>query len=93
MIVYQINKGINRPIEFQGLRGQYIAWLAIGLVALLLSFIALYLLKVPVMVILPLVFTLGGGVFFLVLRLSKRFWVHGLSKFIARRSLPEICEV
>lgn len=85
---YQINKGINKPIEFRGLYGQYIAWLAIGLVVLLLSFIALYLLGVGLMVITPLVFTLGGGLFFTVFRLSKRFGVHGLSKFLAKRGLP-----
>jgi hypothetical protein len=87
-LVYQINKGINKPIEFRGLYGQYIAWLAIGLVALLLSFIALYLLGAGLLVILPLVFGLGGGLFFSVFRLSKRFGVHGLSKIIARRGLP-----
>lgn len=87
--IYQINKGINAPIEFRGLRGQYIAWLAIGLVVLLLSFIALYLLGAGLIVILPLVFTLGSGLFYAVFRLSKRFGVHGLSKFMARRGLPD----
>jgi hypothetical protein len=35
------------------------------------------------------VFVLGGGLFFVVFRLSKRFGVHGLSKFIARRTMPD----
>jgi len=86
--IYQINKGINKPIEFRGLRGQYIGWLAIGLVVLLLTFIALYLLGAGLMVIMPLVFALGSGLFFSVFRLSKRFGIHGLSKFMAKRSLP-----
>jgi hypothetical protein len=86
--VYQINKNINKPIEFRGLYGQYMAWLAIGLLILLLGFIALYLLKVSVMLILPLVFILGGGLFFMVTRLSKRFGAHGLGKYIARRTMP-----
>ena len=87
--IYQINKGINKPIEFRGLRGQYIAWLAIGLVVLLLTFIALYLLGAGLMLILPLVFILGGGLFFTVTRLSKRFGVHGLSKYLAKHGLPD----
>jgi hypothetical protein len=87
--IYQINKGINKPIEFRGLRGQYIAWLAIGLVVLLLTFIALYLLGAGLMVIMPLVFALGSGLFFSVFRLSKRFGVHGLSKYLAKRGLPD----
>lgn len=87
--VYQINKGINKPIEFKGLRGQYIAWLAIGLVVLLLLFVALYLLGAGLWVILPLVFGLGGGLIFTVYCLSKRFGVHGLEKYLAKRGLPD----
>ena len=34
--VYQINKGINRSIEFKGLRAQYIWYLGGGVVALLI---------------------------------------------------------
>ena len=36
--VYQINKGINKPIEFKGLKAQYIWYLGGGLVALLILF-------------------------------------------------------
>jgi hypothetical protein len=36
--VYQINKGINKPIEFKGLKAQYIWYLCGGLVALLILF-------------------------------------------------------
>ncbi|MBD1366570.1 DUF4133 domain-containing protein [Mucilaginibacter sp. ZT4R22] len=86
--VYQINKGINKPIEFKGLYGQYIGWLAGGLVVLLLTFVALYLLGAGLLITVPLVFTLGGGLIFTVFRLSKRFGVHGLGKFFAKRGLP-----
>lgn len=86
--IYQINKGINKPIEFKGLYGQYIAYLAVGLVLLLLCFAALYILRVPLVVLMPLILGLGGGLYFVVTRLSKRFGVHGLSKFMAKRGLP-----
>jgi len=36
--IYQINKGINKPIEFKGLKAQYIWYLGGGLVALLVLF-------------------------------------------------------
>jgi hypothetical protein len=29
--VYKINKGINKPIEFKGLKAQYIGYLGIGI--------------------------------------------------------------
>jgi hypothetical protein len=87
--IYQINKGINKPIEFRGLYGQYIAYLAGGLVLLLISFALLYILGVPIIIVLPLILGLGAGLFFAVTRLSKRFGVHGLGKYMAKRGLPE----
>ena len=41
--VYTVNKGINRPIEFKGLKAQYIWYLGGGLLALLILFAILYL--------------------------------------------------
>lgn len=86
--VYQINKGINKPIEFKGLRAQYIAYLAVGLVLLLISFAVLYICWLSLFVILPLIFGLGGGLFFTVFRLSHRYGEFGLMKYFAKRSLP-----
>ena len=44
--VYKINKGINNPIVFKGLKGQYIGYLAIGLLVLLVLFAILYVIGV-----------------------------------------------
>ena len=41
--IYGINKGINKPIEFRGLKAQYIWYLAGGLVGLLVLFAILYI--------------------------------------------------
>lgn len=91
-IIYQINKGVSRPIEFKGLKAQYIAYLAVGLVFLLVLFAALYIAGVVLWVVLPLVLGLGSLLFFLVFRLSRRFGEHGLMKFFARRGVPRfIC--
>lgn len=86
--VYQINKGMARPIEFKGLKGVYIGVLAGGLVLLLVLFALGYILRVPLLVLLPLVLLLGVGLFVLVFGLSRRFGVHGLSKYLAKRGLP-----
>lgn len=87
--VYHINKGVSKPIEFRGLKAQYIAYLAVGLVLLLISFAILYILGVSLMVLLPLIIGLGTGLFVGVTRLSRRFGEHGLQKFIAKRGLPD----
>jgi hypothetical protein len=41
--VYRINKGINKPIEFKGLKAQYIGYLAAGLVLPLVMFAVMYI--------------------------------------------------
>lgn len=86
--VYHINKGINKPIEFKGLKAQYIAYLAVGLVLLLIGFAALYISGLSLFIILPVILGLGTALFFTVFRLSHRYGEHGLMKYLAKRSLP-----
>ena len=73
---------------FQGLQGQYIAWLAIGLVLLLVGFAVGYVSGLTVYLLLPLVLGLGALLFWSVGWLSKRFGVHGMEKYLAKRGLP-----
>ena len=78
--VYQINKNINRPIEFKGIRAQYITYLAVGLVALLLLFAIGYLIGISSFLLIPLI---GIGGFLLVskvYRLSHKHGEHGMMK-------------
>ena len=86
--VYHINKGINKPIEFKGLRAQYIAYLAIGLVLLLISFAVLYITGLSLFILLPVILGLGAALFFSVFHLSNKFGEHGLMKYFAKRNLP-----
>ena len=89
MSIYQINKGVSKPIVFRGLKAQYIAYLAIGLVVLLVGFAVLYICGLNLWVILPLILGLGTSLFVSVFRLSHRFGEHGLSKHFAKKQLPE----
>lgn len=86
---YQINKGVNKPMVFRGLQGQYIAWLAAGLVFLLVFFALGYVTGMSVYLLLPLVLALGTALFLGVGMLSKRFGVHGMEKYLAKRGLPK----
>jgi len=88
-LVYQVNKGIGRPVCFKGLKGRYIGFLAGGLVGLLLLFTVGYISGVPLYVLLSGVLLLGSGLVFGLGRLSRRFGEHGLGKFFARRSIPD----
>jgi len=87
--VYPINKGINRPLEFKGLKAQYIGFLAGGLVLLLLLFAILYLCGLQVYVCVGLIGILGAGLFRTVFGLSARYGQHGLLKRLARRGIPD----
>ncbi|RAJ28085.1 DUF4133 domain-containing protein [Pedobacter cryoconitis] len=86
--IYQINKGVSKPIMFKGLKGQYIAYLAIGLLLLLLIFAVGYVAGLSVYLLVPTIIILGTALFYVIFRLSYRFGEHGLMKFFAKRSLP-----
>lgn len=91
--VYTINKGINRPIEFKGLKAQYIAYLATGLVSLLVLFVVIYILGVNMFICLALILILGTLLFVFVYRLSDTYGQYGLLKKMAKRSLPVFLKV
>lgn len=86
--VYHINKGINRPIVFKGLKAQYIAFLAVGMVLLLLGFVGGYLSGLSLYVLLPSAVAFGSVLVYVLTRLSHRFGEHGLSKLFAKKGLP-----
>lgn len=86
--VYNINKGINKPIEFKGLKAQYIGYLAAGLVMLLVLFSIMYIIGVNMFVCLGLITVLGTLLFMIVYRISNQYGQYGLMKKAARRSVP-----
>lgn len=86
--IYQINKGINTPIEFRGLKAQYIGYLAAGLVALLVSFAVLYITGVSIFFCVPFVLVAGTLLITTVYRLSHKYGQYGLLKKAAARNVP-----
>lgn len=87
--VYKINKGINNPIVFKGLKGQYIGYLAIGLLVLLVLFAILYVVGVNVFLCLGLILALGVLLFITAFRMSDKYGRNGLAKKLARRNIPD----
>ena len=85
---YVINKGVNRPIEFKGLKAQYIYYLAGGLAFLLVLFSLLYIMGLPVYLVLVLILFMGGGLFYGVNRLNQLYGEYGLMKRAAHKRLP-----
>ena len=88
--VYAINKGINKPLEFKGLKAQYIWYLGGGLLVLLVLFAILYICGVNTFVCLALILLLGALLFMYVYRLSHRYGEHGMMKALARKNVPRV---
>ena len=88
--VYQINKGINKPIEFKGLKAQYIWYLGGGLVALLVLFAIIYIIGVNVFICLALIVSLSTALFMYVYKLSRTYGEFGFMKKVARKAVPKV---
>jgi len=86
--VYKINKGINKPIEFKGLKAQYIGYLGIGVILLLIIFAVIYISGINMFVCLGIILLLGTLLFMGVYKLSDTYGQHGLLKKLAKRNIP-----
>lgn len=87
--VYTINKGMNRPIVFKGLKAQYIWYTGAVLMILLIVYVILYLCHVNTFICLALIFILGSILVGYIYRLSAKYGQYGMLKRIARRSIPK----
>jgi len=86
--VYQINKGVNRSLEFKGIKGTYIVFLGAGLIILFLMFVILFTAGCNTYASCAIILPAGALLFLVVMRLSKRYGEHGLLKKIAKKQLP-----
>ncbi len=86
--VYQINKGINKSIEFKGLKAQYIWYLGGGLVVLLMLFAILYITGLNIFLCLPVIAILTTTLFMHIYKLSRKYGEYGMMKKIARKAIP-----
>ncbi|WP_426582627.1 DUF4133 domain-containing protein [Mucilaginibacter sp. R-33] len=88
--IYQINKGINKSIEFRGLRAQYI-WYFAGLVmGLLVVFAALYITGAGTLVCLSVTGSAAAYGSIKIFGLSRKYGEHGLMKAAARKRIPKV---
>lgn len=88
--IYSINKGINKSIEFKGLRAQYIWYFGGLVIGLLIVFSVLYILGAGTVICLGVT---GGGAGYgslKIFRLSKTYGEYGLMKAAAKKRLPKV---
>lgn len=91
--VYTINKGINKPIEFKGLKAQYIWYLGGVLLFLLILFAVLYICGVSPFICVALISLLGTLLCLYIYKLSHTYGEHGLMKKFARKNIPKVLKV
>ena len=88
MAEFNINKGIGKPAEFQGLKSQYLFVFAGGLLALFIVFVIMYMAGVDQWICIGFGATgaliLVYGTFYL----NKKYGEHGLMKLQARGNHP-----
>ena len=88
--VYKINKGINKSIEFKGLKAQYIWYVAITILTLLILFSILYFIGLSQYVCLMMVGGTGFWILKVIFSLSKKYGEHGLMKAMAKKMIPTV---
>jgi hypothetical protein len=88
--IYQVNKGINKSIEFRGLRAQYIWYFAGLVIGLMIVFAVLYIVGAGTVICLAVT---GSGAAYgsiKIFSLSRKYGEHGLMKAMARRQVPRV---
>lgn len=88
--VYQINKGVNRSIEFKGLKAQYIWWLGGLVTGLLVVFAVLYIAGLHTLICLGIVGTAGVYGVMKIYAISDRYGAHGMMIKMAKRKIPGV---
>lgn len=88
--IYKINKGINTPIEFRGLKAQYIWYMGGIVLVLMILFATLYLIGMNQYLCIAITGILGIISINKIYAMSKRYGVHGLSKLMAKRLMPDV---
>lgn len=85
---YPVNKGAGNPVEFKGLKSQYLFVFAGGLVMVLLAVVILYLVGVDQWICISFGNISGGLLVWMTFRLNARYGEHGLMKLLAEKRHP-----
>lgn len=88
MAEYEINKGIGRSAEFQGLKSQYLLLFAGGLLGLFVMVVVLYMGGLDAWLCLLFGIVSSSALVWATFRLNARYGEWGLVKLQARRRWP-----
>ncbi|MDR1898281.1 MAG: DUF4133 domain-containing protein [Prevotellaceae bacterium] len=85
---YIIHKGINKTVEFKGLRAQYLIYFVVGIIILFMLFIILRVININIVGSLVTIGGLACALVAVVFRMNAKYGQYGLMKQQARRRCP-----
>ncbi len=88
MAEFTINKGINKPVEFKGLKSQYLFIFAGGLLAVIILFMVMYMSGVPQSICIGFAVLTAPLLTWQTFSLNKKYGTHGLMKRQAVKRYP-----
>ena len=88
MTEYNVNKGIGKPAEFQGLKSQYLFIFAGGLLGLFIVIVVLFMAGIGQWVCIGFGVIAGSMLVYCTFYLNKKYGEYGLMKAQARRNHP-----
>lgn len=80
---YNINKGIGRSVEFNGLQAQYLYFFVGGLLAIFLLFVIFYMIGINRWFCIAFGILSAFGLIFGVFHLNRKYGPNGLMKLAA----------
>jgi hypothetical protein len=86
---YSINRAIDKPIEFRGLKGQYILYAGAIVVIDIFLFAILYICRVSSWACVVISFGIGGGGITALYKSCKKHGQYGLAKKRAAKRIPK----
>lgn len=84
---YTINKGVNRPLDFYGLKETYIFYFVGGLLCAILVYFLLQFLSNWVAI--PAALVVAAASYFVTYYLNNKYGANGLSKRLAQNACPK----
>lgn len=86
---YNINRGIGRGVEFQGLKAQFLYGFAGGLLGTLILVMVLYMAGVNMYICMGTGALCSSVIVWQTFSLNRKYGQHGLMKAAARRKHPK----
>lgn len=88
MAEFTINKGINKPVEFKGLKSQYLFIFTGGLLGIIILFMVMYMSGVPQTVCIGFAVITAPLLIWQTFSLNRKYGTHGLMKLQSVKRYP-----